>query len=72
MCVSDKSRKEKLSAMAAYIDQQIKRTNSHRENFLVIPQSSHKTWEYPPQIAGSGDTKTCFHPSPPLTTTAEI
>lgn len=52
--------------MTAYIDQKIKCTNSHRDNFLVIPQSSDKTWEYPPQIAGSGDTKTCFDPRLPL------
>lgn len=52
--------------MTAYIDQKIKCANSHRDNFLVIPQSSDKTWEYPLQIAGSGDTKTCFDPRLPL------
>lgn len=43
--------------MTANIDQKIKFTNSHRENFLVTPQSSDKTWEYPPQTDASGAKK---------------
>lgn len=58
--------------MAANIEQKIKFTNSHRVNFLMIPQSCDKTWGNPPQIAASGDIKTCFHPMPPLTIAAEI
>lgn len=58
--------------MAVNTDQKIKFMNSYRENFLMMPQSSDKTWKYLPQIAASEDKKKCFHPLPPPITTAEI
>lgn len=57
--------------MVANAHQKMKFKNSHGKNFLMIPQSSDKTWECPPQIAAPGDKKRCPVPPPPLTTTDE-
>lgn len=48
--------------MAVNTDQKIKFMNSYRENFLMMPQSSDKTWKYLPQIASSEDKKKVFSP----------
>lgn len=43
--------------MVANVGQKIKFKNSQGNNFLMIPQSSDKTWECPPQIAAPADKK---------------
>lgn len=55
--------------MVANVDQKIKFKTSHSKNFLMIPQSSDKAWECPPQIAAPGDKKRFS--SPPFPTTDE-